>query len=125
MAKKGWNLLVIISAFGHVRRTAAASIWAKLEKAGGTPAAHLVWPLALACGVLAFVTGSSVYLVFSAQTTGELVRRALRVQNELTLVRATVRDAESGQRGYFLTGDPKYLDVGFPDAGDRTRRRCL
>ncbi len=69
------------------------------------------WPLALICSFLIFVIGSSAYLVISSQFTGELVNRALRVQNKIAVVLATVRDAESGQRGYLLTGDSDYLDV--------------
>src|SRR5579863_8018388 len=70
----------------------------------------VVWPVALACGFLV-VTGSSLYLVASVQSTSELVSRTLQVENKLSVMLATVRDAESGQRGYLLTGNPDYLDV--------------
>jgi CHASE3 domain sensor protein len=101
---------MIISALGHFKRAAAASIEARVANGSGASSTRLVWPLALACGFLIFVTGSSIYLVVSAQTTGGLVNRALRAQTELSVLRATVRNAESGQRGYLLTGDARYLD---------------
>jgi signal transduction histidine kinase len=70
----------------------------------------VIWPVALACGFL-LVTGSSLYLVASVQATSALVSRTLQVENKLSVMLATVRDAESGQRGYLLTGNPDYLDV--------------
>src|ERR1700737_4987495 len=70
-----------------------------------------VWPLALACGFLIFVTGSSIYLVVSAQAAGELVNNTLQIKTKLFIMLSNVRSAESGQRGYLLTGDPKYLDT--------------
>jgi signal transduction histidine kinase len=39
------------------------------------------------------------------------VDRTLQVETKLIDVVTTVRNAESGQRGYLLTGDPKYLDA--------------
>jgi signal transduction histidine kinase len=70
----------------------------------------VAWPLALACGFLIFVVGSSIYLVAASQSTSELVNRTLRIESELFGLLATVGGAESGQRGYLLTGDPAYLD---------------
>jgi signal transduction histidine kinase len=67
-------------------------------------------PLALACGFLIFVVGSSIYLVATSQSTSELVNRTLRIESELFGLLATIGGAESGQRGYLLTGDPAYLD---------------
>jgi len=69
------------------------------------------WPLALTCGFLIFVVGSSIYLVGASQSTSELVDRTLRIESKLFGLRSTVGAAESGQRGYLLTGDPAYLDV--------------
>jgi signal transduction histidine kinase len=71
----------------------------------------IVWPLVLACGFLIFVIGSSIYLVVSSQSASELVNRTLQVETKLIDLVSTIRNAESGQRGYLLTGDPKYLDV--------------
>src|SRR5262249_11867274 len=40
---------------------------------------------------------------------GDLVRHTIRVLEQITVVLQRVSDAESGQRGYVLTGDPSYL----------------
>jgi len=71
----------------------------------------VAWPFVLTCGFLIFVIGSSIYLVVSSQSTGELVDRTVRIRRDLFIILVTVDDAESGQRGYLLTGDPEYLDV--------------
>jgi signal transduction histidine kinase len=71
----------------------------------------IAWPLAMGCAFLIFVTGSSIYLVVSSQSANQLVDRTLQVETKLIDMVITVRNAESGQRGYLLTGDPKYLDV--------------
>jgi len=71
----------------------------------------LKWPLLLACSFLIFVSVSSIYLVISSQSNRELTNRALDLENKLWGILAIVRVAESEQRGYLLTGDPKYLEV--------------
>jgi hypothetical protein len=53
-------------------RAASASIEARAAKESGASSARLVWPLPLACGFLIFVTGASIYLAITAQTTGAL-----------------------------------------------------
>ena len=40
---------------------------------------------------------------------GDWVRHTIRVLEQITLVLQRVSDAESGQRGYVLTGDSTYL----------------
>jgi signal transduction histidine kinase len=75
------------------------------------------WPFILTCGFLIFVIGSSMYLVVASQSTSELVNRTLRIRTNLYALQRTVGDAESGQRGYLLTGDPVYLDA-YHDAAD-------
>lgn len=67
------------------------------------------WSLSLACCFLVFVSASSIYLVSSSQSAGEIMNRALRLENRLWSVLAAVRVAESEQRGYLLTGDARYL----------------
>jgi PAS domain S-box-containing protein len=71
----------------------------------------LAWPLLLACGFLIFVSSSSIYLVISSQSAGEMANRALQLENRLWGIIAVIRAAESEQRGYLLTGDPSYLEV--------------
>src|SRR5882762_6639347 len=75
-------------------------LWGKLKR-----------PLLLACGLLIFVSVSSICLVISSQSNRELMNRALDLDNKLWGILAVVRVAESEQRGYLLTGDPKYLEV--------------
>lgn len=70
-----------------------------------------LWPLALCCGFLIFMAGSSIYLVVTAGASGDLVNRALQIETKLFVMLSTVRNAEAGQRGYLLTGDPKYLEI--------------
>jgi signal transduction histidine kinase len=69
------------------------------------------WPLGLTCGFLIFVTASSIYLVISTRSANEMVRRTLQIESKLLVMLSAVRDAESGQRGYLLTGDPQYLET--------------
>lgn len=71
----------------------------------------VTWPLLLACSFLIFVSASSIYLVVSSQSAGDRMNQALLVENKLWSMLGAVRVAESEQRGYLLTGDPRYLDV--------------
>jgi signal transduction histidine kinase len=71
----------------------------------------IAWPLVLTCGFLLFVTGSSIYLVVSSRSVSELVDRTLNIRRDLFVQLVNVIEAETGQRGYLLTGDPEYLDV--------------
>jgi signal transduction histidine kinase len=99
-----------------IKNAAAPSTQAQTPMGGRKPRTRslwriIAWPLALGCGFLIFVTGSSTYLVVSSQSANEMVNRTLQVESKLLVMLSTVRDAESGQRGYFLTGDPKYLEI--------------
>jgi signal transduction histidine kinase len=98
-----------IPAFDDFKRSVAVSTQATKQKP--RQGSRSVWPLALACSFLIFVTGSSIYLVVSAQAAGELVNRTLQIETKLFIMLSNVRSAESGQRGYLLTGDPEYLDT--------------
>lgn len=96
-----------IATFGNLKHAAAAPSTKRTGKLGS----QLVWPLALACGLLIFLTGSSIYLVASSRFASELVSRALRVETKFYAMLDTLRLAEAGQRGYLLTGDIDYLDI--------------
>src|SRR5258705_177394 len=85
-------------------------LWGKLKR-----------PLLLACGLLIFVSVSSICLVISSQSNRELMNRELDLDNKLWGILAVVRVAESEQRGYLLTGDPKYLEVFHSTADSRLR----
>ena len=66
------------------------------------------------------MVGGFVLLLFAAATSAFLsaerrdatfwVRHALEVGAQLNRVQATATDAETGQRGYLLTGRPSYLE---------------
>jgi signal transduction histidine kinase len=71
----------------------------------------IAWPLGLTCGFLIFVIGSSIYLVFSSQYANARMNHTLLVDHKISIALGMVRDAETGQRGYLLTGDSAYLDV--------------
>jgi signal transduction histidine kinase len=100
-----------IPGFDDFKGAVALSIDTHVAKRSGSSSSRLIWPLALACAFLIFVIGSSIYLVILSQTRGELVNRALRVETKLWVLLHTVRAAESGQRGYLLTGRAEYLDA--------------
>jgi signal transduction histidine kinase len=98
-----------IPAFDDFKHSVAGSTQATKQNA--RQGSRSVWPLALVCSFLVFVTGSSIYLVVSAQAAGELVSRTLQIETKLFIMLSNVRSSESGQRGYLLTGDPQYLDT--------------
>jgi len=52
---------------------------------------------------------SSIWLADQQQHSFTLVRRALEVENGLSSVFSELQDAETGQRGFLLTGEPVYL----------------
>jgi PAS domain S-box-containing protein len=92
----------------------SAALWAAQVSASADTRSlwrRLVYPLALACGFLMFVSASSIYLVVSSQSNQEMMNRALRLENTLWGILVAVRVAETEQRGYLLTGDSGYLDV--------------
>jgi signal transduction histidine kinase len=105
---------MIISALANIKRVQEAFFKERPAQTDGSntrASARLIWPLALTCGFLVFVTGATIYLVVSARRTEDLVKRALRIQTEISVMLGTVRGAESGQRGYLLTGNATYLDA--------------
>lgn len=62
---------------------------------------------ALAALVLLMIT--SFWLVQRTQSTTESVLKARAQRTSLVRLLSTVQDAETGQRGYLLTGEPRYL----------------
>jgi signal transduction histidine kinase/ActR/RegA family two-component response regulator len=67
-------------------------------------------PLMLGFLLLIVVVGAAALLVELQQRGDEEVRKNLTVQASLAEVLAVVRGAETGQRGYLLTGDRQYLE---------------
>jgi len=68
-----------------------------------------VLPLALGFLFLAVCLLSAVWLSLRQDEAGLWVRHTLEVENRLNLVQRLVTDAETGQRGYLLTGRDEYL----------------
>jgi signal transduction histidine kinase/DNA-binding response OmpR family regulator/CHASE3 domain sensor protein len=65
--------------------------------------------LLLAVAAVLTITVFSYQSLRSRNQSGERVQHSVRVNDLLEVVTATLRDAESGQRGYLLTGDEQYL----------------
>jgi signal transduction histidine kinase len=104
-------VIMKIPALEDFKHAIAVSIQARTAKPSGHSGSRSVWQLALAGCFLIIVTGSSVYLVAAAQSAGELASRTLQIETKLFAMLSDVRRAESGQRGYLLMGDPKYLEA--------------
>jgi CHASE3 domain sensor protein len=60
--------------------------------------------------LLLFAAATSVFLSAERRDATFWVRHALEVGAQLNRVQATATDAETGQRGYLLTGRPSYLE---------------
>ena len=70
-------------------------------------------PMRLPLLVLVLVIGNSVLFWASVERlreASESVRHTLTVQRNLIEVQAALVDAETGQRGYLITNDPRYLE---------------
>jgi signal transduction histidine kinase/ActR/RegA family two-component response regulator len=65
-------------------------------------------PVGLAVLVLAVL--SSLWLAQRERTAVGLVDHTLRIQHQLTSVLTQMQGAETGERGYLLTGRPEFLD---------------
>jgi signal transduction histidine kinase len=68
------------------------------------------WPLAVGFILLLVIAATSVWLVSDNRRQGELVLHTQEVQTRTYRLLAIVEDAETGQRGYLLTGNEDYLD---------------
>lgn len=68
------------------------------------------WSLVTGFALLALVVGTSALLVELQQSGDETVRHSLIVKNRLGEVLSVIQDAETGRRGYLLTGDREYLE---------------
>jgi signal transduction histidine kinase len=67
-------------------------------------------PLAVGFVLLLVIAAASVLLVFSSRRQVGLVAHTQEVQTKTFRLLALVEDAETGQRGYLLTGNELYLD---------------
>ena len=68
------------------------------------------WSLILGFALLIVVVAASALFVELQQSGDEGVRRSLTTQAKLAEVLSVVQGAETGQRGYLLTGDRQYLE---------------
>lgn len=68
------------------------------------------WSLVTGFALLALVVGTSALLVELQQSGDQTVRHSLIVKNRLAEVLSVIQDAETGRRGYLLTGERKYLE---------------
>ncbi len=65
--------------------------------------------LLLGFALLAVMILGSVWLADQQKRSFALVRHTLEVENRLSTLLSDFQDAEDGQRGYLLTGQPNYL----------------
>ena len=59
--------------------------------------------------MLAAIVGARSLLIESQQADNAAVRKAFELERRIVLMLSLVQDAETGQRGYLLTGDTRYL----------------
>jgi signal transduction histidine kinase/CheY-like chemotaxis protein len=60
--------------------------------------------------LLILVIGSSIVLSIRQRETAGLVQHTLRVENQISSLLSRAQDAETGQRGYLLTGSRPFLE---------------
>src|SRR3954462_9124228 len=74
--------------------------------------------LALGFLILTVIAAASIALDARSRSDAASVDHALQVTNRLLNLRLPIRRAESGQRGYLLTGEGRFLD-DYRQAADR------
>ncbi|GLQ51952.1 histidine kinase [Dyella flava] len=79
-----------------------------------TISADILCSIALLGLICAFVLAS----MLSSERAAELVNHSWQVRQAITQLVGTVKDAETGQRGYLLTGDARYLKPYFQARSD-------
>jgi signal transduction histidine kinase len=81
------------------------SMIARLRKA-----VHLqLLPLALGFVLLGAIVGARSWLIESQRDSNDAVRSAFALDNRLVTTLSLAQDAETGQRGFLLTGEDAYL----------------
>jgi signal transduction histidine kinase len=68
-------------------------------------------PLIAGFVVLSLIVGARTFLVESQLEDNEAVRRAFEVEQHVATTMSLLQDAESGQRGFALTGEDAYLEA--------------
>jgi signal transduction histidine kinase/CheY-like chemotaxis protein len=69
-----------------------------------------LWPLLGGFSLLLLTGAAAVFLSFQQQEAASAVRHTLEVESQLNRIQTLITDAETGQRGYILTGRLTYLD---------------
>ncbi len=69
-----------------------------------------IFPLIIGFLMLVLVVVATGALVRAQEDMNDKVRASLEVDNGLWQLLSALQDAETGQRGYLLTGDPLYLE---------------
>jgi CHASE3 domain sensor protein len=69
-----------------------------------------VVPLAVGFVLLTGVVAFTAWFVSRQESANGWVQHKLEVRERLARILSVLQDAETGQRGYLLTGDESYLD---------------
>src|SRR5437867_5666476 len=83
---------------------------------------------ALSCAILALIGGSSYHRLAELRDASRAVEHTHEVRTELERILSLLTDAETGQRGFLLTGVVSYLEpyktalASLPARLDRLRR---
>eukprot|EP01035_Chromulina_nebulosa_P062510 gene62510-85487_t len=67
-------------------------------------------PLVMGFAVLALIVGTRAFLVEGQRANRAAARETIEYQEQLSGLLSMAQDAESGQRGYLLTGEKSYLE---------------
>jgi CHASE3 domain sensor protein len=71
---------------------------------------NLFWGLGLSLALLLISSIASYMSITDLIQSSELVRQSNEKIENLNSVLSVMKDAETGQRGYMLTGDPSFLE---------------
>ncbi len=66
-------------------------------------------PLALGFGLIGAIVGARSWLIETQRDSNDAVRAAFALDNRLVTTLSLAQDAETGQRGFLLTGEEPYL----------------
>src|SRR5271163_3992564 len=67
-------------------------------------------PLALGFILLLITAAAAAYLSARSDEAAREVQQTLEIDGQLSRIQTLATDAETGQRGYLLTGRPSYLE---------------
>lgn len=67
-------------------------------------------PLLLGFVVLTALVGTRSWMIESQREANEAARRSFEIERRMLAMLSTVQDAETGQRGFLLTGEEAYLE---------------